>query len=142
LYDPLKRKSKSVKIDSNEIEKFYICRSKKKISSIIYLLLTVIYISIITIGCYLSNKIKNISSKKKFNQSENISRVFHCNYYFFYSFIIIIQLQFDYIYIYNAILKKFIKIYINKKNKNKKIKINKLIKYNKINIYIYIYRYN
>ncbi|ORX79595.1 periplasmic binding protein-like II [Anaeromyces robustus] len=73
---PIIRKSKTVKIDSMEIEKFYICGNKEDFSRIIYVILMIIHIIIIITGWYISIKIKTFASN--FHGSRNINKIFHC----------------------------------------------------------------
>ncbi|ORX79594.1 hypothetical protein BCR32DRAFT_294346 [Anaeromyces robustus] len=62
IYDPLLTQTKSIKIDSNEIEKYYICSGKENTSTIIYVILLIMNGIIIFSCTYITNKIKTVAS--------------------------------------------------------------------------------
>ncbi|ORX56615.1 hypothetical protein BCR36DRAFT_280013, partial [Piromyces finnis] len=85
ILDPVVQQTKTIKIDSNEVEKYYICTSKDNITSAVYFILVIIDGIIIFTGIYISKEIKSVASE--FYESVHITYALYCKCYFIILFL-------------------------------------------------------
>ena len=74
IIDPFVRKARTIRLDSNEIERFYICGNKKNYSYIIYTIIALINCITHFGGWYLASKTKSVALN--FYESCNIDKTF------------------------------------------------------------------
>ncbi|ORX56618.1 hypothetical protein BCR36DRAFT_164450 [Piromyces finnis] len=92
IIDPIERKTRIIRLDDIEIERFYVCENKNKYSLIIYGIIAIISFIINLSGWYISKKIKSVALN--FYESINIDKPFIG---FLLTYIILILSQFTYI---------------------------------------------
>ncbi|OUM63294.1 hypothetical protein PIROE2DRAFT_10193, partial [Piromyces sp. E2] len=79
IFDPVIQQTKTIKIDSNEVEKYYICASKGNILNSVYFILIILNASVVFTCIYITKKIKSVASD--FYESTHITYALYCKYY-------------------------------------------------------------
>ena len=94
IFDPVVQQTKTIKIDSNEVEKYYICASKENILDTVYFILILLNAIIVFTGIYITKEIKSVASD--FYESTHITYALYCNYHVLKIYICIYIIIFSY----------------------------------------------